>query len=152
MPQRRENHKKRARESTTMAAALANTLRSLFGGRKPWRREARCKGTRIAREGAKNLLNWLQIGGIASQLHNRTRRTLQCKKMPERIKPVEPGYVVSAHVDDIHSLFRGRIPQRREDQSKRARRLGSKDAARKDALHSPLEGRKPQRRVDTSRE
>jgi hypothetical protein len=69
-----------------------------------------------------------------------------------RIKPVEPGYVVAAHADDIHSLFRGRMPQRREDRSKRARRLGSKDAAREDALHSPFEGRKPQRRVDTSRE
>jgi hypothetical protein len=71
-PRRRENHKKRSRESTTMAVALANTLRSLSGGRKPYRREARCEGTRTAKEGAKNLLTRLQIGGIASQLHNRT--------------------------------------------------------------------------------
>jgi hypothetical protein len=109
------------------------------------------RGNEDSRRSEKNLLTRLQIRGIASQLHNWARRTLQCKKMPDRIKPVESGYVVAAHVNDVHSLFRGRMPRRREDRSKRARRLGSKDPAREDTLHSPFEGRKPQRRVDTSR-
>jgi hypothetical protein len=54
-PQRREDHKKRTRKSTTNVAAPANTLRSHFGGRKPQRSEARCEGTRTAGERAKNL-------------------------------------------------------------------------------------------------
>jgi hypothetical protein len=40
---------------------------------------------------------------------------------PDRIKPVEPNYVVTALVDCIHSLFRGRKPRRRDARSKRAR-------------------------------
>jgi hypothetical protein len=42
---------------------------------------------------------------------------------PLRIKPVVPDYMVAALVDDVHSLFGGRKPQRKEDESKRARRF-----------------------------
>jgi hypothetical protein len=79
------------------------------------------RGNEDNRRSEKNLLTRLQIRGIASQLHNRAQRTLQCKKTPDCIKPVESGYVVAAHVDDVYSLFRGRMPRRREDRSKRAR-------------------------------
>jgi hypothetical protein len=70
---------------------------------------------------------------------------------PLRIKPVEPDYMVAAFEDDIHSLFGGRKPQRREDRSKRARIFRKMENVHEYAIRSPFSGRKPQRREDTAR-
>jgi hypothetical protein len=59
---------------------------------------------------------------------------------PDHIKPVEPNYVVAALVEDVHSLFWGRKPRRRDDQRKRARRFDPLDAAREDTSARPSRG------------
>jgi hypothetical protein len=69
---------------------------------------------------------------------------------PLRIKPVKPDYMVAAFDDDVHLLFGGRKPQRREDQSKRARRFRKMEIVHEYAIRSPFSGRKPQRREDTA--
>jgi hypothetical protein len=37
------------------------------------------------------------------------------QNMPNCIKSFEPDYVVPTHVDNIHSFFKGRKPQRKEE-------------------------------------
>jgi hypothetical protein len=70
---------------------------------------------------------------------------------PLRIKPVKPDYMVAVFYDDVHLLFGGRKPQRREDRSKRARRFHKMEIVHEYAIRSPFSGRKPQRREDTAR-
>jgi hypothetical protein len=69
---------------------------------------------------------------------------------PLHIKPFEPDYMVAALANDIHSLFGGRKPQRREDRSKRARRFIQNGCFWEDAIRSPFSGRKLRRREDTT--
>jgi hypothetical protein len=51
--------------------------------------------------------------------------------------------MVAALAEELHSPFKGRKPQRREDHEKRTRRSKTEAATLASTLHSPSKGRKP---------